>query len=144
MKKIQLWINFIFLKMLPLPPLEIKYSFCITNIYNLAASVFLGFFCCFFFCRKCAFQKIPNIIVCRNHRSWDNLLKIGRLFMLPSEILIFWTLYPKFSELGCKLLGPQYFCPNTLRLGANCSGHSIFALTPWGWVQIARATVFLP
>ena len=34
--------QFCFLKkMLPLPPVEIKYSFCVTNIYNLAASAFL-------------------------------------------------------------------------------------------------------
>ena len=38
MKKVQIWLNFIFQKMLPLPPVEIKYSFFVTNIYNLTAS----------------------------------------------------------------------------------------------------------
>ena len=43
-KKIQIWINFIFLKMLPFPPVEIKYSLCMTNIYYLAT---FGYFCFF-------------------------------------------------------------------------------------------------
>ena len=46
-----------------------------------------GYFCFFFFYRTCFFLQIPNIIVWRNHRSWDNLWKrIGTPLIFFSQL----------------------------------------------------------